>query len=78
MLFESLLSIQWLRHKATRLLALAAVSVLATVQANTLLVMGDSLSAGYGMPPEATWVTLLEQQLFTCLLCWKAWPSTAS
>lgn len=63
MLFESLLSIQWLRHKATRLLALAAVSVLATVQANTLLVMGDSLSAGYGMPPEATWVTLLEQQL---------------
>ncbi|HET8902632.1 MAG TPA: arylesterase [Saccharospirillum sp.] len=63
MLFESLLSIQWLRHKATRLLALAAVSVLATVQANTLLVMGDSLSAGYGMPPEATWVTLMEQQL---------------
>lgn len=63
MLFESLLSIQWLRHKATRLLALAAVSVLATVQANTLLVLGDSLSAGYGMPPEATWVTLLEQQL---------------
>lgn len=63
MLFESLLSIQWLRHKATRLLALAVVSVLATVQANTVLVMGDSLSAGYGMPPEATWVTLLEQQL---------------
>ncbi|MEX2320388.1 MAG: arylesterase [Saccharospirillum sp.] len=42
---------------------LAAVSLMATLQANTLLVMGDSLSAGYGMPLEATWVTLLEQQL---------------
>lgn len=50
-------------HRSVRLLVVAAVSVLSGVQANTLLVMGDSLSAGYGMPPEATWVTLLEQQL---------------
>ncbi|MEX1213412.1 arylesterase [Saccharospirillum sp.] len=52
-----------LRRQARRLFILAAVSLMATLQANTLLVMGDSLSAGYGMPLEATWVTLLEQQL---------------
>lgn len=34
-----------------------------TVQSQTLLVLGDSLSAGYGMAPEATWVHLLDQQL---------------
>ncbi|WP_028669288.1 arylesterase [Saccharospirillum impatiens] len=51
------------RQWAGRLLCLAGFSLVATVQANTLLVMGDSLSAGYGMPPEATWVTLMEQQL---------------
>ena len=29
----------------------------------TLLVLGDSLSAGYGLAPEQGWVTLLEQRL---------------
>lgn len=35
----------------------------ATVQAQTLLVLGDSLSAGYGMAPEASWVNLLDEKL---------------
>ncbi len=30
---------------------------------NTLLVFGDSLSAGYGVPREAAWVSLLQQEL---------------
>jgi len=42
---------------------LTGLCLVATVQANTLLVLGDSLSAGYGMPPEDTWVSLLEQRL---------------
>ncbi|MHA7880888.1 MAG: arylesterase [Saccharospirillum sp.] len=51
--------------KAMRRMALwvALVLLAAGAQANTLLVMGDSLSAGYGMPPEATWVALMEERL---------------
>ena len=30
---------------------------------NTILVFGDSLSAGYGVPREAAWVSLLQQEL---------------
>jgi len=33
------------------------------LQAKTLLVLGDSLSAAYGMPAEQGWVSLLEQEL---------------
>lgn len=33
------------------------------VQAKTLLVLGDSLSAAYGIPPDKGWVSLLEQEL---------------
>jgi len=33
------------------------------VRAQTLLILGDSLSAGYGIPAERGWVTLLEQRL---------------
>ena len=32
-------------------------------QAHTLLVMGDSLSAAYGIDPQAGWVSLLERKL---------------
>ncbi len=35
----------------------------ATTLAATLLVMGDSLSAAYGIPSQAGWVSLLQQQL---------------
>lgn len=31
--------------------------------ADTILVVGDSLSAGYGLPPNAGWVTLLQRRL---------------
>ncbi|MFL1406481.1 arylesterase [Marinobacter sp. M1N3S26] len=35
----------------------------ASVQANTILVMGDSLSAAYGVETETAWVNLLRQRL---------------
>jgi acyl-CoA thioesterase I len=34
-----------------------------TVQAKTLLILGDSISAAYGIPVEKGWVSLLEQRL---------------
>jgi len=34
-----------------------------TVMARTLLVYGDSLSAGYGLPQDQAWVSLLSQRL---------------
>ena len=39
--------------------------------AETLLIVGDSLSAAYGIPVEAGWVTLLLQQLDTEHPGWK-------
>ena len=39
--------------------------------AETLLIVGDSLSAAYGIPVEAGWVTLLQQQLDTEHPGWK-------
>ena len=35
----------------------------ASLSANTLLVVGDSLSAAYGIPPEQGWVALLDERL---------------
>lgn len=35
----------------------------AAAYAKTILVFGDSLSAGYGVPREKAWVTLLQQEL---------------
>lgn len=35
----------------------------AAASTNTILVLGDSLSAGYGVKVDATWVALLEQRL---------------
>ncbi len=34
-----------------------------TAQAKTLLILGDSISAAYGIPVEQGWVSLLEQRL---------------
>jgi acyl-CoA thioesterase-1 len=39
--------------------------------AETLLIVGDSLSAAYGIPVEAGWVALLQQQLATQHPDWK-------
>ncbi|MGL5774387.1 MAG: arylesterase, partial [Aeromonas veronii] len=37
-------------------------SLFSSVQAQTLLVLGDSLSAGYQMPIEQSWPALLNQK----------------
>lgn len=50
---------------AVRSFALLLVLVMTPglISANTLLVMGDSLSAAYGVPEETAWVNLLRQRL---------------
>lgn len=61
-----------LRGAVTLGVSLALISLLgltpsglvqAATAPNTLLVLGDSLSAGYGVKVDATWVALLEQRL---------------
>lgn len=42
---------------------LGAFGTAQTARAGTILVVGDSLSAAYGMPVEQGWVTLLQQRL---------------
>jgi acyl-CoA thioesterase-1 len=45
-------------------LVLLGLSITATaVQAKTLLILGDSLSAGYGLSQPQSWVALLQQRL---------------
>lgn len=46
-----------------RILLLLFVWLAGAVQAAPLLVLGDSLSAGYGIAPEQGWVHLLRQRL---------------
>ena len=41
------------------------VATVAAAQRPTLLVFGDSLSAGYGLPQDTGWVSLLQQRLQT-------------
>lgn len=45
------------------LLIVCILSFPVSVQAKTLLVVGDSISAAYGIPVEKGWVSLLEQRL---------------
>lgn len=45
------------------LISILLLIVACNVQAGTLLVLGDSLSAGYGLEPEQGWVVLLQQRL---------------
>jgi acyl-CoA thioesterase-1 len=44
---------------------LVLVNLPLSASANTILVVGDSLSAAYGMPVEQGWVRLLQQRLAT-------------
>ena len=44
-------------------LTFVTISVYADNKAENILVLGDSLSAGYGIKVEQGWVTLLQQQL---------------
>ncbi|WP_442800678.1 arylesterase [Shewanella sp. AS1] len=46
----------------TRLLALAWLLSFPHAHANPILILGDSLSASYGMEPQKGWVSLLQQQ----------------
>ncbi|RVU29746.1 arylesterase [Neptunomonas marina] len=49
--------------KFIRFLILLSVIVSSSVQARTLLVLGDSLSAAYGIDPAKGWVALLDARL---------------
>ncbi|WP_417582423.1 arylesterase [Nitrincola sp.] len=46
-----------------RYLISLALFMSASLSANTLLVLGDSLSAAYGISPEQGWVALLDERL---------------
>lgn len=50
----------------------------APVTTKTVLVMGDSLSAGYGIPMQQAWVTLLGQRLRTTNPGWKVVNASVS
>jgi acyl-CoA thioesterase-1 len=51
---------RWLNAFAAALLCSLA---LAQAAAPVILIVGDSVSAGYGLPPGAGWATLLQQRL---------------
>jgi len=51
------------RFIAVLLILLGSTALSQTAHAKTLLVLGDSLSAAYGIQTEQGWVTLLEKQL---------------
>jgi len=60
------------RRRAAALPGLILLCLLAPVAgAQTLLIVGDSLSAAYGIPVEAGWVSRLQQQLETGHPGWK-------
>lgn len=52
-------------HLATAALLLSGLLASAMTQAATILVLGDSISAGYGLPLERGWVNLLQRRLNT-------------
>ena len=49
--------------KKILLVLLLSSATLPAIAKNTILVVGDSLSAAYGMRPDQGWVSLLQQQL---------------
>lgn len=51
------------RHCLYLLLLIAGSANAQATQAQTILVLGDSLSAAYGIPRERGWVSLLQQKL---------------
>ena len=52
-----------MKYRFPLLLCCLCGCLLRTVAAETLLIVGDSLSAAYGMPVNQGWVALLQQQL---------------
>jgi len=65
----SIFSWSWLRCGLRPIAALASALLCSVVAAApaapTILIVGDSVSAGYGLPPDAGWTTLLQQRLAT-------------
>ena len=63
----SIFSWSWFRCGLRPITALASALlctvVAAAPPAPTILIVGDSISAGYGLPPDAGWTTLLQQRL---------------
>lgn len=54
----------FLNGKWTKWLIIGSFSIMPfAVSAKTILVVGDSLSAGYGINPEQGWVALLQKRL---------------
>jgi acyl-CoA thioesterase I len=53
----------WIVAWITAMLLSTLTPVYAQTPAHTILVLGDSLSAGYGIPRERGWVALLQQRL---------------
>ncbi|MDD3433514.1 MAG: arylesterase [Tepidiphilus sp.] len=58
-------SLSRIRRLVAHTVFLALVCVTSPVAAATLLVFGDSLSAGYGLPPKSGWPHLLQDKLDT-------------
>lgn len=52
-------------HMRVMLGLLAAASISVQASAKTILIMGDSISAGYGIPLQQGWVNQLQQRLNT-------------
>jgi len=63
----SIFSWSWFRCGLRPITALASALlctvVAAAPPAPTILIVGDSISAGYGLPPDAGWTTLLQRRL---------------
>jgi acyl-CoA thioesterase-1 len=62
----SIFSWLWVRRALCWVVVLATVALCpaaAAPTAPTILVVGDSISAGYGLPPDAGWTTLLQRRL---------------
>ena len=56
--------IRILKHRLLAYLLLMGFAFLPMmVSAKTIMILGDSISAGYGMSPNQTWVHLLQQRL---------------
>ena len=53
----------WLRPITILATTLVCAVVAAAPAAPTILIVGDSISAGYGLPPDAGWTTLLQRRL---------------
>ncbi|MFN3587463.1 MAG: arylesterase [Moraxellaceae bacterium] len=57
------MKVRWLNGPLKILAALLLAGVVLPVQAATILVFGDSISAAYGLEANAGWVQLLQQKL---------------